>query len=116
MTELINEDIIHLQHAHVTQHSNSKGNSPWRVNKNITNETLAELPQHFSEEEVFAIMAFARKFELVAFNEGIRFGKKHSNEIYEHKIKFGDEQLHLAREENERLANKLMQLIAKEEN
>ena len=116
MTELVNEDIIHLQHAHVTQHSDSKGNSPWRVNKNITNETMAELPQHFSEEEVFAIMHFARKFELIAFNEGIGHGKKVTREVYEQKIQFGDEQLRLAREENERLANKLMQLIAKEEN
>jgi hypothetical protein len=114
--EAVNEDIIHLQNAHITQYSNMEGNSPWMVRKNITNEDLFQLPMELSEEEVFKIMAFARKFELIAFNEGVMFGKKKARELYEQQIANYNDNMKLAREENERLANKLLKLISKEEN
>ena len=64
--ELVNEDIIHLQHAHITQYSDINGAGPWHVRKNITNEDLAELPSDLTEAEVFTVMDFARKYELIA--------------------------------------------------
>ena len=112
--ELKNEDLVHLQHAHVTQYSDSKGNSKWKVRKNITNEDLFELPSDLTEEEVFEILRFAREFEIIAFNEGIRFGKKEVKRRYESIIKNYEENLRLVREENDRLANKLLKLISKE--
>lgn len=112
--EAVNNDLVHLQHAHVTQYSNSKGNSMWKVRKNITSEDLYELPSELTEEEVFAILDFAREFELIAFNEGIRFGKKEVRRTYESTIATYERTLKLAREENERLSDKLIKLISKE--
>ena len=62
-------DLIDLQTASITQ-STTEGyiKSEWTVQKNITNEKLFELPKNFNETEIFKIMEFARKFELIAFN------------------------------------------------
>ena len=70
------KDLIHLQHAHTTQYTDGSEKSNWKVRQNITSEDLAELPAELNEGQVFAILDFARKFELIAFNEGIKFGKK----------------------------------------
>jgi hypothetical protein len=108
-------DIIHLQNAHVTQYSGINGKSNWKIRKNITNEDLAELPGHLTEKDVFQILDVARKFELIAFNEGIVLGKKISKNLYEPVIdKYKEFQI-IAKEENERLADKLEQLIGSKE-
>jgi len=112
---MLNEDIIHLQNAHITQYSGVNGKTDWKVRKNITNEDLAELPGDFTEDEVFKVMKFARDFELIAFNEGIAFGKKEMRNHYESIITRTQQNLRLAREENERLATKLEKFIISEE-
>ena len=114
MTELINDDIIHLQHAHITQYTDDNKKSDWNVRKNITNEDLAKLPKEFTEKQVFKIMAFARKFEMMAFNEGIQFGKQKERDSNKSRIENYERTLTLARQENERLAEKLIKLISKE--
>ena len=112
--EAVNNDLVHLQHCHVTQYSDSTGNSMWKVRKNVTSEDLFELPSELTEEEVFKILEFAREFELIAFNVGIKFGKKEMRRSYEETINTYERTLQLAREENERLSNKLIKLISKE--
>lgn len=105
MTKKIeNNDLIHLQNAHITQHTNGHVKSEWKVEKNITNERLAVLPKHFSEADVFTIMDFARKFELIAWNEGIAFGKMKTVKVYEPTIRELQQKLEMATQENERLA------------
>ena len=76
------KDLIHLQHAHVTQITNNEiGKSAWKVRQNITSNDLAELPANLSEKDVFTVLDFARKFELVAFNAGIQFQKHQQSNI-----------------------------------
>ena len=111
-----NEDIIHLQNAHVTQYNNEGSNkTEWKVRKNITSEDLFELPGDLTEAEVFKVLEFARKYELIAFNEGIRFGKNELKRSYDSTIKQLQNNIMLAREENIRLATTLEKFIISEE-
>lgn len=110
-----NKDLIHLQHAHATQYTNTEGKSAWKVRKNITSEDLAELPGELTEAEVFSIMDFARKFEDIAFNTGISYGKDVVREQQENITAGYKRQLVLFRNENERLADALTRLTAKQE-
>ncbi len=108
-------EYIALQSAHVTQHTtDGYKKTPWRVEKNITNEKITELPANLSEAQVFSILNFATKFELIAWNEGIAFGKKKTVEVYNIEIDKLKDVLKLATEENERLANVLDKLTRKE--
>ena len=110
------DDLIDLASAHVTQStSNSKGKGPWMVRQNITSKDLFELPGHLSESDVFKILDFGREFELIAFNIGINFQKDISNVLMRKMQSEFDDKIKLAREENERLAEKLGQLIGEDE-
>jgi len=74
------KDLIDLAHAHVTQLTADKvGKGPWRVQKNKTNETLFTLDKAYNEKQVFEILDFARKYELIAFNAGIQYQKELSD-------------------------------------
>lgn len=75
----MSKDLIDLQHAHVTQITEGGTKGPWMVRQNMTSEDLWELPAHMKDADVFAIMAFARHFELVALNAGIQFQKGHQD-------------------------------------
>ena len=107
-------EFIDLQSSHITQHSSGTTKTPWKVEKNITNEELFRLPSHLNETEVFAIMRAAKKFELIAFNQGTKFGKQKQMEIYKPLLDEFETKLKLAREENERLAEVLDRLTRKE--
>lgn len=79
---MIDEKLEHikLQSAHVTQHTVSGVKGFWSVEENITNEVLQTFPPNISDELMFSILDFARKFELDAFNAGIRLQKNKQNE------------------------------------
>lgn len=96
MTELIHHktgkienfpDLIDLQSAHMTQHEGKDGKTDWSVEKNITNERMTLLPSRLNEGEVFSIMRFAKKYELIAFNTGINFQKNKQNTFMKATIK-----------------------------
>lgn len=108
---MTNTDIIHLQHAHITQYSGDDGKTAWKVRKNITSEDLAELPGDFTEDEVFKVMEFAREFELIAFSEGTKLGKKVMRDTLDPFIVNLQKELQIICEENERLATKLEKFI-----
>jgi len=110
-----NKDYIHLQNAHVTQYTSVNEKTDWKVRKNITSEDLAELPGDLTEAEVFKVLEFARDFELIAFNTGIRFGKAEMRNHYEPIISRMKQDVLLMRSENERLASKLEKFIISEE-
>ena len=106
------EALIGLSVAHVTQLTGNNGEKgPWRVQANKTNETLMELDKNYTEKQVFEILDFARKYELVAFNAGIKFQKRNSDTHWK-KIENGllrvNEEL---AEANKHLADKLDNLI-----
>ena len=108
---MLNTDIIHLQHAHITQYTDEGDKTAWKVRKNITSEDLAELPGNFTEDEVFKVMEFAREFELVAFQEGIRLGKKETKGVLGPFIINLQKELQMIRGENERLSTTLEKFI-----
>lgn len=107
--------LIPLAAAHVNQYKTSKGKSPWEVQENETNNLLATLPRNFTDAEVFRVLHFARKFELLAFNIGM---KRMQNMLSEH-FKIEKEKLLKVIEElttaNEKLSTKLGTLIGEQE-
>ena len=104
-------DLIHLQNAHVTQLAQDGVKGDWFVRKNITNEDLHTFPPLIADDLMFNILNFARKFELTAFNEGIKFQKNKQNKYLMAQLE-ESKLLNIAiKEENERLANILEQHI-----
>jgi hypothetical protein len=104
--------LIDLATAHVTQTKRQgQPKSKWYVRKNITGEDLATLRPTFNEEEVFEILDFARKFELIAFNAGIQFQKKLSNAYYKNLLDGHKRVIHELTAANTKLADKLKDLI-----
>ena len=75
------KDLIDLAHCNAYQTTNDGVKSDWLIRKNITGEELGQLPSHLSEEVIFQILHFARKYELIALNAGIQFQKQHQNAI-----------------------------------
>lgn len=74
------KDLIDLANAHATQLTGSDSKkTAWSIEANITNEVLGKLDGTFTEKQVFEILDFARKYELIAMNIGIQFQKKISD-------------------------------------
>ena len=74
-------ELIDLQSANATQLSDSGVKSDWKINKNVTGEVLQTFPSTVTDELMFSILDFSRKYELIAFNEGITFQKGKENEV-----------------------------------
>ena len=72
MAQKERELLIPLAAAHVNQYTTKAGKSPWEVQENKTDGLLATLPRNFTEKEVFRVLHFAQKFELLAFNIGMK--------------------------------------------
>jgi len=71
------ELLIPLAAAHVNQYTTEKdGKSPWEVQENETNNLLAVLPRELSDKAMFKVLHFAQKFELLAFNIGMKHMQK----------------------------------------
>ena len=67
-----NKVLIPLQIAHVNQYTTDiNGKSQWEVQENKTNNILAILPKELTDSQMFSVLKFARKFELLAFNIGM---------------------------------------------
>ena len=107
-------ELIKVQNSHVTQHSSGHKKTDWKIEANISNERLGVLPSRLLEAEVFSIMRFIKKYELEAFNTGIKFGKDKQMEIYSPLLEEAKTNLQLARNENERLAEVLDRLTKQE--
>ena len=101
------KDLIKLASANANQLTNNSEKSEWEIRENITGTVLGTLPSRLNEDEVFNILAIARKYELEAFNSGIVFGKRKQSEISNPRIKELERKLQVASNENERLANAL---------
>ena len=108
------KEYIMLAHAHVNQLTSGGVKSDWDIQANETNESLGKLPSTLNEQQVFAILEFAREHELLAFNEGIILGKDKQKAIDDKIIKQHEEQLAAARDENERLAQALENITKKQ--
>lgn len=109
------KDLVDLANAHVTQLTGSdQKKTQWSVEANGTNEVLAKLDSKYTEAQVFEILDFARKYELISLNAGIQFQKGISNaywETIEKKLKRVISEL---TDENNRLSGILESLIGEE--
>lgn len=106
------EEFIDLQSSHITQYSKDGiPHTPWYVRQNLTNDNLASLPMVFSEEQVRIVVNFGKKFELKAFNAGIKFQKGKQNEVLLLKIAERENNIKFLEAENEKLAEALDQHI-----
>ena len=103
----MNEPLVDLANCNAFQEDGDKGKTDWLIRKNKSGDTLFVLPKHLKDNDIFTILEFARKYELIAFNAGIDFAKKQKHNSYERLISD-------LSSENERLANKLVQLIGEE--
>jgi len=115
MNEKKPEVLIPLAAAHVNQYTTSEGKSPWEVQENETNGLLATLPRNFTEAEVFRVLHFARKFELLAFNIGMTKMKKEATDYFNAEKKKLIRVIDELTKANEKLSEKLGSLIGEQE-
>jgi len=73
------KQLIDLQTCHMTQYKNKGIKSKWHIKANGEDDPMELLPSTISDQDMFAIIEFARKYELIAFNAGIEFNKKYTN-------------------------------------
>ena len=106
---------IDLAHATMFQETTSTGKTDWKIRKNISNEELFIFPKYISDKDMFLIMEFARKFELIAFNAGADYQRELSKQVLDKTQADFSNRIKVAREENERLSLKLMKLIGDED-
>jgi len=108
------KDLIHLQNAHATQHTNDGLKTTWKVLTNETEKLLYELPAGWDDKTLFEALDFAKKFELIALNVGINHG------VREELKRFTTEKGNLLKvidgltKSNEKLAEKLGKFIGEE--
>ena len=108
-------NLIDLQTAYPTQLTTEQdGKLDWVV-YDTARQKLAELPKELTDSQMFAIMDFARKFELQAFNIGMFHMKSQKDEEIKKILERGNAQLQELRDENTRLALALEQHIIGEE-
>lgn len=111
---IIIKDLIDLQSAYIKQTSDAKGKGAWRVHKNMTYELLGELPASLTEANVFDVMRFARKYELIAFNAGINFQKDNQNQSFIEQIAILKSDILGLQQHNNLLATEIERLTLKE--
>lgn len=100
----MSKDLLTLSSANAFQLNASGKKSDWDIRRNITNESLIKLSSSISDNEIFKILNFARKFELEAFNIGIKFQKDKQNVYLMAQIADKDSLIADLLAENERLA------------
>jgi len=104
-------ELIALQSANANQNTGNGIKSSWKIKENVTGDVLCEFPAIVSDQLMFQILDFARKHELIALNEGIKFQKNKQNKAFANDIEHLKTINKQLAEENERLANILEQHI-----
>ena len=108
-------NLLDLQSAYTTQVTTEKdGKLNWVV-YNEDRKKLAELPKELNDSQMFAILDFAKEFELQAFNTGMFHMKSQKDDEIKMILDRGNKQLQELRDENARLATKLEKFIISEE-
>lgn len=97
-------DYIPLANANAGQGTTNGVKSDWVVRENITGVELGEFNARISDEDMFRILKFARKYELAAFNTGIQFQKDLQNEKLEADIARLTQERQAILKQNEELA------------
>ena len=72
----INTEILPLASCNAHQITEKGKNGDWLIRENVTNDLLATLSNRITDQDIMAVIHFARKYELEAFNKGIAFHKE----------------------------------------
>lgn len=73
---MTDENLIQLASANAFQLTESGKKSDWIIRENVTDEELHRFNGRISDEDMFEILRFARKYELIALNVGMQHQKK----------------------------------------
>ncbi len=110
----IKEPLIPLQAAHVNMYPQLNDKTIWEVQENKTNILLHEFRINITENDMFSILDFARKYELAAFDIGMKhMNREMTEKLNQERKKYQDliNELEIA---NTKLADKLETLIGEE--
>ena len=83
---MITQDVVPLANANANQTTSDGVKSDWTVRENITDRKLATFNARISDEDMFAILHFARKYELEAFNAGVDFQREKQNSAHKTEV------------------------------
>lgn len=97
-------DLVDLRAAHVTQLTHKGVKGDWSVRANVTEEELGTFNGRISDEDMFAILRFSRKYELIALNAGIEFQRHKQVEIQMERIQNLTAELEAATAHSDKLA------------
>ena len=107
------ESMLDLAVSHVTQQTNGHIKTDWSVQLNKTDKEILTLPSTYLDNDIFKIMDFAKEYELIAFNKGIKLGKEKIMKVYKDKLDLAERRIEFMKAENEKLANALEQIYFK---
>jgi hypothetical protein len=102
MTTLIPTiDLVPLATCNAFQETVKGTKQDWVIRENVTGDKLGEFKARIADEDMFAILRFARKYELAALNTGVDLQR--------------GKQDRLLNDENARLRQQLESIIAHNE-
>lgn len=78
--------LIPIAHANAFQLTTDGKKGDWLIRENVTDVELHRFEGRISDQDMFEILRFARKYELEAFNIGIDFQKKTGNALLTQQI------------------------------
>ena len=76
-------DLIQLANCNAHQLTKDGKKGDWIIRENITDAELFRFNGRISDEDMFAIMKFARQYELIALNTGIQHQKGRQDKTLE---------------------------------
>jgi len=101
------KSLLALATTHVNQYSKGSEKTDYQLQLNETGEVIYEFPKALTDAQMFGIMDFMKKYELEAFNTGIKFQKTKDNKVLKETIDILKGTIDVLEAENDRLANAL---------
>ena len=91
-----------------------QGDPNWKCMDPVDDQVIFELPlRAFDAHQAMRLLRSVRKYELDAFNIGIRFGKKQYKNVFDQQLNELQEQNNALKVMNERLSTQLERHIVK---
>jgi len=99
--------LVELADSSITQQTNGHIKSEWKVMTQGNDKPIMTFPKTYTDNEIFSIMDFAKKYELKALNAGIKFQKNKQNGLLKELIDNQKKLIEALKKDNERLAEAL---------
>ena len=106
-------DNLALRTAHVTWVM-AENNDNWII-RNPELEEIGSFPSTWSTKDCIAALDVGRKYEIVAYEQGLEEGKERQKKVFEPLLIDYYAQVQALKEMNEKLSSKLEQLIIRGE-